>query len=125
MECGLNSALPTVERTTVFLRYLSALCLDILNPVYTIQPVVKPVVQPVWQPVVSCKRGRSDLITRITYNKTPDFDDSPAPAVRTSVRCACRCRRKRDKTEILTHSHNRQPAIERVQALADISRSVL
>jgi len=22
-----------------------------LNPVYTIQPVVKPVVQPVWQPV--------------------------------------------------------------------------
>jgi len=32
-----------------------------LNPVYTIQPVVKPVVkrawQPVWQQVVSCKRG--------------------------------------------------------------------
>jgi len=27
---------------------------SLLNPVYTIQPVVKPVVQPVWQPAVSC-----------------------------------------------------------------------
>jgi len=25
-----------------------------LNPVYTIQPVVKPVWQPVWQQVISC-----------------------------------------------------------------------
>jgi len=27
-----------------------------LNPVYTLQPVVKPVVQPVWQQAVSCKQ---------------------------------------------------------------------
>jgi len=27
-----------------------------LNPVYTVQPVVKLVVQPVWQPAVSCNR---------------------------------------------------------------------
>ena len=30
--------------------------LSTLNPVYTIQPVVKPVVQAVWQPAVSCKK---------------------------------------------------------------------
>jgi len=29
-------------------------CFGFLNPVYTIQPVVKPVVQPAWQPAVSC-----------------------------------------------------------------------
>ena len=39
----------------------------LLNPVYTIQPVVKPVVQPVWQPAVSCKRG----IKIHDYNKPP------------------------------------------------------
>ena len=34
--------------------------------VYTIQPVVKPVVQPVWQPVVSCKRGFSQHVFKVS-----------------------------------------------------------
>ena len=35
----------------------------LLNPVYTIQPVVKPVVQQVWQPAVSCKQTYNRLST--------------------------------------------------------------
>jgi len=38
----------------------SSWTITFLNPVYTIQPVVKLVVQPVWQPAVSCKQ---------TYNR--------------------------------------------------------
>ena len=33
----------------------------LLNPVYTIQTVVKPVVQPGWQPAVSCKQTSNRL----------------------------------------------------------------
>jgi len=36
-----------------------------LNPVYTIQPVVKPVVQRVWQPAVSCKQTSNRLWNRV------------------------------------------------------------
>jgi len=38
----------------------------LLNPVYTIQPVLKPVVQPVWQSAVSCKQTSNRLSNVVT-----------------------------------------------------------
>jgi len=47
----------------------------LLNPVYTIQPVVKPVVQPVWQPAVSCKQTSNRLSNRLSNGFDNRFDN--------------------------------------------------
>jgi len=57
--------------------------LSTLNPVYTIQPVVKPVVQPVWQPAVSCKQTSNRLSNRLSNGFDNRFDNR---VERTAVR---------------------------------------
>jgi len=50
-------------------------CVLWLNPVYTIQPVVKPVVQPVWQPAVSCKQTSNRLSNLLSNGFDNGFDN--------------------------------------------------
>jgi len=47
----------------------------LLNPVYTIQPVVNPVVQPDWQPAVWCKQTSNRLSNRLSNGLYNRFDN--------------------------------------------------
>jgi len=63
---GTNVQRPDVQEVLILRHHCK--WLTVLNPVYSIQPVVKrvwqPSRQPVWQPVVSRKRGFSDKTLR-------------------------------------------------------------
>ena len=79
--------LTTVQLCCWNLDLLSETQYELLNPVYTIQPVLKPVVQPAWQPALSCKQ----ISNRLSKRLSNQFDNWVNVCIHDTVGCQTGC----------------------------------